>query len=163
MNERKISFGELRNAYLTLQGLLQKASGEKVANSKARLQEDLSLWGDDSYFFLVDFVEKYELNFDEFDYSKHLYYEYELSSSTSALLVILLLPLLLVKGILALIVRMFSKELANKITEFDLVPKAFRQREVTDLTMADLITSLTEKKFTLRSELRYVLTGGKSI
>ncbi len=158
MDERKISFGELRDAYLTVKDLLHKSSGEKVAGSNLRLQEDLSLWGDDNYFLLVDFVEKYELNFDEFDYSKHLYNESELFDPTSALLTLLLLPFLLVKGISALIARVFSKKLANKITAFDVVPRAYRQREVTDLTMADLITSLTEKKFTLRTEIRYVLT-----
>jgi hypothetical protein len=51
--------------------------------------------GDDNYFMLAEFVKKFELDYDGFDYDKHFYSEAELYDSTAALINLLSLSIML--------------------------------------------------------------------
>lgn len=160
MQERQITFSELRNAYLSVKQIAEYYSGENSTHYKNKIEQDLGMYGDDNYYFLEDFVEKYQLSFEEFDYSQYFLSEGELApSGFTIILIFLLIPLILLNVLILGVVKLFSPKFHKKV-EHIFIPNLFKREEyrpTLDLTIGDLVASLTEKKFTLKSSLKYVL------
>jgi hypothetical protein len=152
----KISFKNLKQNYLEVQQFLQKESGEKKIYNKSKVANDLSLWGDDNYDMLEDFITKYNLDFSDFKYYEHFESEGELFSFYSNICTLLFLPLYILKFILNLFFKPFSKKYSDKIHSFNFFIKEYKSDKI-DLTMGDLITSKIQGKFHLREDVTFVL------
>lgn len=69
MEEKQIlyvDFATLRQSYIEVKKFIEKASYEKVDNSNILIEQDLGFCGDDTYFLIEEFVEKYNLDFSKF-------------------------------------------------------------------------------------------------
>jgi hypothetical protein len=152
----KISFKDLKQNYIEMQQFLEDKSGETKICDKSKVAIDLSLWGDDNYDMLEDFITKYNLDFSNFKYDEHFESEGELFSSATVLLTILPIPLYFIKLILFLIFKPFSKSPSKKINDFNFFIRR-NQHKKKDLTMGDLITSKIQGKFSLRKDVTFVL------
>jgi hypothetical protein len=141
----KLEYKELKKNYTEVKDFLQERTAESI-RLDSKIAEDLGHWGDDNYFLLVEFIEKYKLNFDEFDYSLHFESEGELFNSLTALFTVICLPFLL----LALFLKWIFPTLK---TPFDETLKP-RKNEREDLTFGDLIVSKLKGEFCLRSEIK---------
>ena len=92
----KLKYSEIKNTYLEIKTLLEYKSGTNVENLNTQIAEDLSLWGDDNYYFLIEFIEKYNLDFSRFNYSEHFDSEGELFNPKNSLITLILIPFYLV-------------------------------------------------------------------
>jgi hypothetical protein len=146
METKRIKFSELRANYLIIKQLLEKAAGMKIHSHKTRIAEDLGLWGDDNYFLLLELLEKHPLDFSNFEYE--VYFESEASNSW----LIPLLPILIFQEFILGIIQLFSLEWSKKLRLIKFPTNTYQ-----DLSMGDLIVSLTEKRFTLQKNIRYIL------
>ncbi|MFV5692872.1 hypothetical protein ACM55K_12670 [Flavobacterium sp. LT1R49] len=153
----KISFKNLKQNYLEVQKFLEDESGEKNISIKSKIASNLSLFGDDNYYMLEEFVTKYNINFSNFNYDEHFASEGELFGSGSVLLRMLLIPFYIFKLILSLIFKPFSKKHSKIINDFNFFIEN-NQSKKTDLTMGDLITSKIHGKFQLRENVQFVLS-----
>jgi hypothetical protein len=106
--------------------------------------------GDDNYFLLIEFIEKYNLNFDKFEYDKHFESEGDFIGFKNLVLGLLKLPVLIINS---LIIKYFSITLYIRIDNFFFD----RTNEKKDLTFGDLILSKLKWEFCLRDECRVQL------
>lgn len=155
MRVRQIEFEKLRYAYLTVKAFLEKEAYSRNLSLNSKIAQDMNLKGDDNYELLVRFVEQFELEHKDFEYSKHFHSEGELfgleGSIHNLLRLFVLLPLIGVKKLT------FNK---RKITP----PEAFNpEREVSDLSFKDLITWYLEKDYSTSKKVRFELKSIKSI
>jgi hypothetical protein len=148
METKRIKFGELRANYLIIKQLVEKIAGEEIHKHQTRIVEDLGLWGDDNYFLLLELVEKYQLDFSNFYYE--VYFESE--GSGNGFWLILCLPILILQEIMVLIGQLFSLKWSKKLRLITFTTKTYQ-----DLTVGDLVASLTEKRFTLQKNIRYII------
>jgi hypothetical protein len=138
----KVEFKELRKVHKEIKDFLENASGENVNGLNTKIAEDLGLWGDDNYFLLEEFVEKHNLNFDKFDYSKYFESEGELFNGSNALIGLLTLPFL----IIARIIKWIFPKVETPFDSSFLPMKNVR----IDLTFGDLIVCKLKGEFCLR-------------
>jgi len=143
-------YTEIKEAYLEVKKLLEKASGKSVNSLNTKIAKDLELWGDDNYCLLVEFVEKYNLNFERFHYDKYFYSELELFGFLNIILA-------LVKKVILILNNFIIKYLSQKI--YDKIDSIFCDitNEKRDLTFGDLLLSKLMKEFYLRDECRIEL------
>lgn len=73
-----IDFATLRQSYIEIKNFLEKKSYKKVGNVNVQIEKDLFLSGLDNESLLIEFIEKYDIDFSKFDYSKHFLSEGEL-------------------------------------------------------------------------------------
>ncbi|AXT49451.1 hypothetical protein D1818_00935 [Aquimarina sp. BL5] len=139
----KFKYTELKETYLEVKKFLEHASGEKINSLNTKIVEDLKLWGDDNYFLLIEFIEKYDLNFEKFEYDKHFDSEGELVGFKTFILGVFKLPVLIINNLL---IKHISIKTYKKIdnTLYD------RTNCKKDLTFGDLILSKLNGEFTLR-------------
>jgi hypothetical protein len=73
MNEviYQADFKTLKHAYLEVKTFLEQESSGPVSSLQTKIENDLGMAGDDNAELLEKFVEKYQLNIEGFDYSKH--------------------------------------------------------------------------------------------
>lgn len=138
----EFKYNEIKESYLEIKLFLENASGMKIENLNTRIVEDLGLWGDDNYFLLIDYVKKYNINFDNFDYQKHFDSEGELFNGGQALITLILMPFMIIERIIKLI---FPK--TKTCFNYSFLPK---MSEKADLTFGDLVASKLKKEFCLR-------------
>ncbi|WP_281336212.1 DUF1493 family protein [Flavobacterium eburneipallidum] len=150
----KISFKNLKQNYLEVQQYLEEKSGEKKISNKSKIANDLGFLGDDNCYLLEDFITKYGVDFSNFNYDEYFESEGELFGSSAVLLKILILPLFIIKFVLFLLIKPFSKEHSSKINNFNFFLKKFQSDRI-DLTMGDLITSKIQGKFYLRENVTF--------
>ncbi len=148
--EKEIDFSKLRFAYAVLKTFLENESGEKVLNLKTKIEEDMGMMGDDSYDLIARFVEKFELDYQDFDFEKHFYSEGELMDPGMVVLNLLTLSIWLPLKVLELLT---FNQLNIYKPEFQ---KA--ERETTDMTFKDLLTWYIEGKYATEQDIKYVLT-----
>lgn len=153
----KISFKNLKQNYVEVQQFLQKESGEKNIYNKSKVANDLSLWGDDNYDMLEKFITKYKVDFSNFNYDEHFESEGELLGFYSSIYTIFFLPLFILKFILHLFFKPFSRKYSDKINGFNFFLKEHKSNRI-DLTMGDLITSKIQGKFLLRENVKFVFS-----
>lgn len=138
----KFKFNELRETYKEIKHFLENESSGNVKGLNTKIAEDLGLWGDDNYYLLEDFIAKYNLNFDKFDYSEHFESEGELFNSGNALIGIFTFPLWIVARILKWIFPIVK-------TPFDYSFLPMKNKRA-DLTFGDLIVCKLKGEFCLR-------------
>lgn len=74
MEQKKIlyvDFSTLRKSYNEVKQFLERTTNEKVENVDVLIEKDLFLSGLDNESLLIEFIEKYDIDFSKFDYSKH--------------------------------------------------------------------------------------------
>lgn len=142
-------FKTLRNAYIEVKNFVESETGRKVKSLDTKLVDDLGCAGDDNYELLEKFVDKYKLNYTDFDYKKHFHTEYELFGSTAALIKLLLIPVFISLIIIRILTlgKFKTDSIATKISEI--------QRPVKDMTVGDLTTWYLEKHYKLREDVKY--------
>ncbi|GEM50663.1 hypothetical protein [Empedobacter brevis] len=150
-----VDFASLRKSHTEIKQFIEKSSYEKVDNSDILIEQDLGFCGDDTYFIMEEFVEKYNLDFSKFNFSEHFLNDLELFNSFQVVLNIVFLPLYF----LLWLVKEFTFDLINLNKYLIKIVKLFstNQRETLDMSFGDLLTSYTNKKYTLRSSTKFVL------
>jgi hypothetical protein len=147
METKQIEFAKLRHAYITVKSFVESESYEKVNSLKTKIEGDLSLSGDDNLELLEKFVKKFELDYKDFDYSKHFYSEGELFGSGAALLNLLSLSVWLPLKTIELIT--FHK---IKIGELNYITP---ERKVSDLTFRGMLIWYIEKEYKPSNTIKY--------
>ena len=147
----KFKYTELKESYLEVKKFLEYNSSMKVENLKTKIVDDLGLWGDDNLFLLEDFSNKYDVNFDRFDYNEHFDSEGDFISFKTFILGILKLPLLIINSL-------FIKNISIKT--YDKIDKTLYDRttQKKDLTFGDLILCKLNGEFVLRENCKIGLT-----
>ncbi|MBF4473191.1 DUF1493 family protein [Flavobacterium sp. HJJ] len=149
--ERLVEFEKLKLAYITVKNFLEKEAGENVESLKTKIAEDLSFYGDDNYYLLTKFVEKFELEHSNFNYDERFHSEGEIANSEIALYNLLILSVWLPLKTIELL--SLNNVKINK-------PSFYKpSRKVTDMTFKELLTWYIEGKYT-NSEIKYVLKNG---
>ena len=146
---KQIEFEKLRHAYIVVKKFLEKESGENIDSMQTKIAEDLSLFGDDNYDMLVKFSKEFEIDFKDFEYDKHFLSESEILDPTNAILKLLTLSVWLPLKTIELLT-------SNKI-KMDKPSINFPERQVSDMTFKDLITSYIEGKYTKSENLNYII------
>ena len=135
------SFSAIRRAYEDILADLAPLEEDIMLHDK--LAEDLGFWGDDNDFFLSEMVEKYDLDYSTFDYSRHFEDEGELFP----LHIQLLQPLFILMWLGWLL---FERAYPGYPT-----PDPFKERTENprlDLTVGDLIAWRLAGHFCLRAD-----------
>ena len=151
MKKREITYSELKESYLFMQNLVRRYvdKNDKI-NLKTKIVDDLELWGDDNEVLLLELRDEYNVNFDNFDYSK--YFEDETPTLLGCFSGLILLPLYIIKGLFYIFFRIISKHLADKFYSMT-TPKSDKK----DLIFGDLVASYLEKEFILKENINYIL------
>jgi len=152
MQTQQIEFEKLRHAYVTVKHFLETEAREKVAYLNTKIEADLGLSGDDNLELLEKFVTKFELDYKNFDYSKHFYSEAEIMDSVQGAGIANLLTLSVWLPLKTIELLTFNKLSLDK-PQFPVAPP--ERREVSDLTFKDLITWYIEKEFRQGNEIKY--------
>ncbi len=152
MKEREITYSELKESYLFMQNFVRTFvdKNDKI-NLKAKIVDDLQLWGDDNTWLLINLRDKYNVDIDNFDYDQ--YFESETTLTfLGCFSGIVLLPLYIIKGFLFLFFRIISKRFSDKFYTIT-TPKSNKK----DLTFGDLVACYLEKEFILKENINYIL------
>ncbi len=147
MQTIQVEFAKLRIAYIIVKTFLDNHGHTKVTSLNNKVEADLGLYGDDNYELLEKFVATFELDHQDFEYSKHFYSEGELFGSSAVLLNLLYLPIWLPLKTIELLTM-------NKI-KLNFPNFSIPERQVNDLTFKALITWYIEKKFKTSDTIRY--------
>ena len=150
-----IDFATLRQSYIEIKNFLEKKSYKKVGNVNVQIEKDLFLSGLDNESLLIEFIEKYDIDFSKFDYSKHFLSEGELVNVFQVFFNMVFLPLYF----LFWLIKEFTFDLINLNKYLIKIVKLFstNQRETFDMSFGDLLTSYLNKKYTLRDSTVFVL------
>ncbi|MGV0940652.1 MULTISPECIES: hypothetical protein [unclassified Empedobacter] len=162
MEEKQIlhvDFATLRQSYIEVKNFLEKTTKEKVENVDVLIEKDLFLSGLDNESLLIAFIEKYDIDFSKFDYSKHFLSEGELANGFQVVLNIVFIPLYF----LFWLIKEFTFDLIDLNKYLIKIVKLFstNQRETRDMSFGDLLTSYVNKKYTLRNTTKFVLHNPK--
>ena len=147
--EKLVEFTKLKLAYITVKNFLEKEAGESVDSLKIKIVKDLWMSGDDNYFMLTKFVNKFELNHDDFNYDEHFHSEGEIADPTLALFNLLTLSVWLPLKTIELLT---FNNLKIKKPSFHKP-----ERKVTDMTFKDLLTWYIEGKYISSEKIKYVI------
>lgn len=151
----EISYKNLKQNYIEVQQFLEEKSAEKSIFNKSKIANDLSLWGDDNYYVLIDFITKYNLDFNNFNYENHFESEAELFNPLNSFFDFIFTILNFFKFFVFIAFVLFSKKYPKKIKDFKFYIHE-NKIEKTDLTMGDLITSKIYGKFELRENVQFI-------
>lgn len=148
--EVEIEFSKLKLAYIAVKYFLQEESFEEIKSTKDRVSEDLGLDGDDNYFMLLKFVNKFELEFSDFIYDEHFHSEGELFGSEAAFWNIITLSIWLPLKTIELLT----------LNKLKLSMPAFftTNRTVKDLTFREMVNWYIEGKFPT-SSIKYIIAS----
>jgi len=154
-----VDFATLRQSYIEVKNFLEKTTKEKVENVDVLIEKDLFLSGLVNESLLIAFIEKYDIDFSKFDYSKHFLSEGELANGFQVVLNIVFLPLYF----LFWLIKEFTFDLIDLNKYLIKIVKLFstNQRETRDMSFGDLLTSYVNKKYTLRNTTKFVLHNPK--
>jgi hypothetical protein len=151
----EISYKNLKQNYIEVQQFLEEKSAEKNICNKSKIANDLNLWGDDNYYALNDFITKYNLDFNNFNYDNHFESEGELRMNIFGVLSVIFIPLYILKAIIGYFSKSFSGKYSIRINNFNFFLKKYKSDRI-DLTMGDLITSKIYGKFELRENVQFI-------
>lgn len=146
---KQIEFSKLRHAYIAVKIFIENESGDDLGSLKTKIANDLGLTGDDNYFMLTKFIDKFELEYSDFEYDSHFYSEGELYDSSAALYNLLVVSVWLPLKTIELLTM-------NRIH----IPKpSFYQpaRQVSDMTFRDLLTWYIEGKYIPEGNVKYAI------
>lgn len=146
MEVKEIEFSKLRHAYVTVKNFIESESWEKVNSLDTKIENDLGMAGDDNSELLEKFVGKFELDYKNFNYSKHFLSEGELFNSINSLLTLLTLSVWIpLKTIELITLNKIKLEKPN----FNNYP------ERDDLTFKEMITWYIEKDYAPKESVKY--------
>ncbi len=150
MEIRQIEFSKLRHAYVTVKTFIDKETDgyNKSESLKSNLKGDIGLYGDDNLDLLEKFVNKFELDFKNFDYDKHFHSEEELFGTEAALYNLLSLSVWLPLKTIELLT--FNKVKLVK-PKLPVTPG----RIVADLSFKDMLIWYIEKEYKTSGEIKY--------
>jgi hypothetical protein len=149
MEEKTIEFAKLKYAYITVKKFLTSQSGENNISLKTRVFEDLGLSGDDNYYMLDEFIQKFELEHAGFECNNHFHSEAEVADPTNALFNLLILSVWLPMKTIELLT-------ANNV-KLD-KPKFWKvQREVSNMNFRQFLTWYVEGKYEGSESVKYKL------
>lgn len=98
---RDLKYSELRQSYQTVKDFIEGETRATVPSLNTRIDADLGIAGDDNLQLIQNFADRYNLDFEGFNYSKHFQSEGELFGSGAVLMsmlyLILMLPLKLIE------------------------------------------------------------------
>ncbi len=141
--EIEIEFSKLKLAYIAVKEFLEDEAIEKIESNKNKVSEDLGLDGDDNYYMLIKFIEKFELDYSDFKYDDHFYSEGELFNSEAAFWDFLTLSIWVpIKTIELLTLNKLHFKKPSFYTP---------NRTVKDLTFREMVNWYVEGKFTIDS------------
>ena len=147
--EKTIEFAKLKHAYITVKKFLESQSGEKNISLKTKVFEDLGQSGDDNYYMLDKFIQKFELEHAGFDCDKNFHSEAEIADPTNALFNLLILSVWLPMKTIELLT-------ANKL-KLDM-PKFWKvEREVSNMDFKQLLTWYVEGRYEGSENIKYKL------
>jgi len=146
-------FKTLRLAYLEVKSFIENESGDEITSLDTKIENDLGLAGDDNWELLEKFVTKYKLNTTGFDYSKHFLSEGELFNSGTALISLLMIPVIILRWFIKLIT--FGK---YDFTDKQLFPNA--ERKTLDMTFGDMLVWYLTGTYNLRGNIKVTLKNG---
>lgn len=150
-----VDFSTLRKSYNEVKQFLERTTNEKVENVDVLIEKDLFLSGLDNESLLIEFIEKYDIDFSKFDYSKHFLSEGELTNGFRAVFNMVFLPLYF----LFWLIKEFTFDLINLNKYLIKFVKLFstNQRETLDMSFGDLLTSYINKEYTSRNSVKFIL------
>lgn len=146
---RQIEFSKLKHAYITVKSFIENESADNLGSLRTKIVNDLGLTGDDNYFMLTKFIDRFELEYSDFEYDRHFYSEAELYNSSTALYNLLVVSVWLPLKTIELLTL-------NRIH----IPRpSFYQpaRQVSDMTFRDLLTWYIEGKYILERNVKYAI------
>lgn len=153
----EINYKTLKQNYIEVHQFLKEKSGEENICNKSKIANDLSLWGDDNYYLLNDFINKYNLDFANFNYDNHFESEAQLFGPLNSFFTFIFTIINTLKFSLFIIVYLFSKRYSKMINDFKFYIHEDKI-EKQDLTMGDLITSKICGKFEMRENVQFVIS-----
>ena len=121
---------------------------EKDADSKAGIEDDFGITGDDAYELLEKFQQVFIVDMSSFNFTDYFHTESELDVFPS-LFVTLLLNLFLLP--FAILIFPFSKSAGKEMLLYNPFKKGYFHKK--KLTVGDLITSSFTHKFSLQKEV----------
>lgn len=139
----KYSFSEIKEAYIEISYFLEYASGLKVNNLDTKIVKDLGIWGDENFFMLNEYSEKYKIGFSQFNYSEYFVSEAYMFRIQDLLFGVLFFPINLTNSLFKTLFPKYETSLLDYI-----LPKV---EEKKDLTFGDLIASKLKGEFCLRA------------
>ena len=146
---KQIEFSKLKHAYITVKTFIESEAADDLKSLKTKIEDDLGLAGDDNYYMLIKFVDKFKLAYAEFEYDKHFYSEDELYDSSAALYNLLVASIWLPLKTIELLTF-------NNIN----IPKpSFFQpdRQVSDMTFREMIVWYIEGKYVPEANVKYAI------
>lgn len=143
---KEIEFEKLRYAYILIKDFLENESREKVESLNTKIVEDLSMHGDDNWDLLEKFVTKFEVDYNEFDYSKHFRSEGELINPATVFVNLLNLSIWLP-------IRTIEFLSLNKIDMKK--PTLYIPKEHEDMTFRELLIWYIEGKYKVNKKIKY--------
>ena len=146
MEVKEIEFSKLRHAYVTVKSFIESEAWEKVKSLDTKIENDLGMAGDDNLELLEKFVAKFELEHQNFNYSKHFLSEGELFNSTNVFLGLLNLSVWIPLKTIELLT--FNKVKLEK-------PNFNSGPEKDDLTFREMITWYIEKDYVPTESVKY--------
>jgi hypothetical protein len=150
MKYQAIPFSELKKHYTEVKNFLEKESGCDLCSLNYKITNNLRLAGDDVEDLLVKFVKKYNLQWGDFDFSKHFYSEGELFGSGPGMYNIVVF---VINAFLVLIKLVnFNCVLVNLISFYRPL-----NREATDLSFREILTWYIEGEFKEDNKVIYQL------
>jgi len=148
---KEVSFGRLRSAYITVNDFVFQETRKQSLSLETRIEEDITIAGDDVLELLEKFVETFNLRFDTFNYNEHFYSEGELFGSPAVLK-------LMFGSILYLALLVFLPFTKTQLDHFiHRFWKKFSSPQVAkkDLSMRELIIWYLEGQYIAPSQIHY--------
>lgn len=146
MEVKDIEFSKLRHAYVTVKHFIESESLGKVKSLDTKIEGDLGMAGDDNLELLLKFVDQFELEYKNFNYSNHFLSEAELFNSKTALFMLLNLSVWIPLKTIELLTL-------NNI-KLD-IPRFNYNTGKQDLTFRELITWYIEKDYVPSETIKY--------
>ncbi|WP_375561482.1 hypothetical protein ACE193_02690 [Bernardetia sp. OM2101] len=140
----EFSYKEIKESYLEIKSFLKlsKKENEKL-NLKTKIGEDLDFWGDDNLLLLEEYIKKYNLNFDNFNYAHHFESELEIIDIRRFIIGLIYLPFLI-------LILSFNYLFPKNSIEPSIL---FLKGDVkADLTFGDLVASKLKGEFCLKAD-----------
>lgn len=154
MKSKQIEFSKLKHCYLVVKNFIESEGYVEIDSLGSKLDEDLGFSGDDITDLLEKFIQKFELDYSDFDYKKHFYSEGEIFNNVTYFFSLLNLSIWLPLKVIELITL-------NKLSIEKPQIRTLPDREVSDLTFRQMIQWYVEKKYQTES-IKYEIINSQT-
>ena len=158
MKQIEISYSELRTYSDKVITIIGSICGENNLSLATRIEGDIRITGDDIGELLLEFQDKFLINFDGFNFEE--YFHEEATPITQIPFLLLLIPVYLLGLTLNLIFNLFRSHKLDKLNE--IISPVERIRKLIgvnkkDLTVGDFVTWVINKEFITRDDVHFKL------